>query len=86
MEKRLPLALFLSFLVLFGWQMLFGPDAPPPGEQAEVPVAGDVGDPAAETLFGETAQPANAEADTPDEEPSLTAPSKSAFIASCPGL
>ena len=34
MEKRLPLALFLSFLVLFLWQMWF---APPPPEKTETP-------------------------------------------------
>lgn len=33
MEKRLPLALFLSFLVLFGWQILFPP--PPPENSPE---------------------------------------------------
>jgi len=34
MEKRLPLALFLAFLVLFGWQLIFPPPRPP-----EVPPA-----------------------------------------------
>ena len=29
MDKRLPLALFLSFLVLFGWTLLFPPEPPP---------------------------------------------------------
>ena len=32
MEKRLPLALFLSFLLFFGWTFLFGP---PPAKRAE---------------------------------------------------
>ncbi len=33
MEKRLPLFLFLSFAVLFGWQILFPPPPPEPGSE-----------------------------------------------------
>lgn len=37
MEKRLPLALFLSFLVLFGWSILNPPEDPPPGQAEGTP-------------------------------------------------
>ncbi len=35
MEKRLPLALFLSFLVLVGWRALFPPPVPGPVERSD---------------------------------------------------
>ena len=51
MEKRLPLALFLSFLVLFGWQILFGPKPQPPvddpgADTAEVEEGAETDEPA----------------------------------------
>ncbi|MEZ6016648.1 MAG: hypothetical protein R3F49_16135, partial [Planctomycetota bacterium] len=41
LEKRLPLALLLSFVVLFGWSWLQGPPAKPNPDGGAVPASGD---------------------------------------------
>ena len=43
MEKRLPLFLFLSFAILFGWQLLFPPPPPQPGAEGGVDPAAQGG-------------------------------------------
>jgi YidC/Oxa1 family membrane protein insertase len=48
LEKRLPLALFLSLLVMVAWQMLRAPVEPLPSE-GEVTEPGSIGDPTAAT-------------------------------------
>ncbi|MEW6072077.1 MAG: YidC/Oxa1 family insertase periplasmic-domain containing protein [Planctomycetota bacterium] len=58
MEKRLPLALFLSFLVLFAWSVLQPrEEAPPPGEEpaAEAGPSAPAGGPSADSGAGAAA-------------------------------
>lgn len=56
MEKRLPLALFLSFLVLFGWTLL----NPPAPEEGEVAPGESAADPASGAPAAGEARPAAA--------------------------
>ena len=72
MERRVLLAIFLAFLVLYVWQALFVKPVPKPG----VPTAGTPagaqasGQPAA----GQTPAPSNAEAPAPAAEKAVTPP------------
>ena len=80
MEKRLPLALFLSFLVLFGWSILFAPDPPPETDDpnGETPAAGVV----------EPAAAVSAPADVPVPEGAIQAQAESItepFVLGRPG-
>ncbi len=64
MERRLPLALFLSFLVLFGWTLLF-----PPTEEPRAAT----GDPARPAAPAPAAVPGAVSADEPGLQPEIAA-------------
>src|SRR6188472_131105 len=57
MERRVLIAVFLSFLVLYGYQALFAPPPPPPASTTKESPARPAGSPPAATAQPAPAQP-----------------------------